>query len=48
MNLRPPALWLLLACAALPARSAERPEVTALSQRLARLQADPALAGLFG
>ena len=46
MNLRPPALWLLLACVALPALSAERPEVTALSQRLARLQADPTLAEL--
>ena len=45
MNLRTLVLA-LLACAWLPALSAERPEVTALSQRLARLQANPDLAEL--
>ena len=46
MNLRHTALVLMLACASLPALSAERPEVMALNQRLFSLQADPSLSEL--
>ena len=43
MNLRHSALAVMLVCVALPALSAERPEVIALNQRLSSLQAYPAL-----
>ena len=46
MNLRHSALAVMLACVALPALSAERPEVIALNQRLSSLQADPSLSEL--